>query len=314
MEIILFVFGLGILGAIINKIKSDARKKKTPVAPPKPAPLADLPTGNWGIIADMVLSLNADKGGDTNEPQDLKSMVAMGIAKYGTKPMFIGCSTTPNGVSKKVALEIMRPSAFNIPVFEGFNGYEGGESELGNEIIRATKLGKFTLVNGSPAGDIAWALNNGAHTHNVTCHMVLSWNETGDARLSRAQRSAMKRSAQYLKTKLGDRFIGIDAPEFLHLLYKKNLPAKFKDTTAFINRNRDIKSWDIANSPFIVKHNTSRNNHQGFTTGALRIGDTSAMMSFCGLAYNDATSAMSLIQQGLDIERDRIAQGAVNTI
>lgn len=307
------LIGLGVIALIliIKKViddKKDDEKEDKPVAQAPSIP--DLPIGRWCYIDD------ASEGNDSNYAQDLLCTVALQISKNGTRPAFIGVSTTPNGVDKGHVVEIMTAAALNVPVLQGHSQYRAGESELGNAIIAETKKGIFTICLGGPAGDIEWAFKNGAHTHNVTCHALLrgTWNAEGDKGVPDHMREDMRSSANYVASVLGDRLHEIRRPDYYHLLHVENLPNGFKETTEFINRNRDLLAWDVANKNSIVSENARLNAQQAFSTHLLRMADVLATASSLGINLGDTASIFNGIQNGLDIMKDRIARGAVNTI
>lgn len=281
------------------------------------SPVSDLPIGDWIYIDDVVRSLTQDKGGDSNAAQDLVAVIAMGVKLKGTQPRFIGVGATKKGVSKDAAVKIIKASGLNIPVYEGANEYAATESELGNAIIRESKKGPLTAILGGPAGDLAWAMKNGAHSHNITLHALLedTWNELGSEGMPSYQRDAMSASSRYVNSGLRGRIYQVRDPDYYHLLFRKNLPSAFKDTNDFINRNRGYKAWDVANSNHILAKNRRYNtNSRGTDTSSLRIADVLAMASYCGIKWNEGAKIMNAIQGGLDILKDRQDRGAVNNL
>lgn len=330
MNIYYIVLAVVLIGGAYYKYDSDRRKRKNANAAGEgnqggieDAPISaipDLPEGRWCYIDDIVPSLTSNQGGDSNAAQDLVASVALGIAKTGTKPLFIGASAVSSKgemVSKAAAVQIMQNLALNVPVYEGGDTYGPKRSELGEAIVRESKEGKLNIILGGPAGDLEWAFLNGANVANITLHALLidTWNETGSSGMASYLTDAMKKSARYVVGRLGGRVFQVKSPDYYHLLFKKNLPESFKDTRAFIDRNRDLKGWNVANSAHILQRNTSLNNNSRNTdTGALRIADVLAMASYCGIKWNQGAAIMNGIQDGLDIMKDRIAKGAANTV
>ena len=319
MNIFFWIIGLLIVFALHQQIKdSRDRKKFNQSNPPKPTPpkIPNLTTRHYCILDDGMMSLTSDQGGDSNSAQDILCSLAIRVSRFGDKPEFIGSTCTHTSASKDGFVKILRETALNIPVLEGTKSHHPGESELGHAIVAASKRGKFTVILGGSAQDLEWAFKNGAHVHNISIFALLrgTWNETGQG-LATDQRRAMKQSANYVAESVKGRITEIRAPDYYHLIDTRNLLPDFRDTRAFIERNRKMRAWDVANTNHVLSENI-RLNGQRFgkhTSGALRIADCLAMAEYCGVQFNDA-QLMNYIQHGLDIIHDRVKAGAVNNI
>lgn len=316
VEIVIILICVAIV-AIAYKAKIKKRKDKDKVDEfVESVKVADLPMGKWFYIDEGFANSNNSTQVDTNGSGDLIASLALNVAVRGTLPEFIGVTCGKNGVDKRATVEAIKALAVNVPVLEGHRHYSSGDSELSRKIIEVTKKGKYDCVLGSPAGDLDHAFRNGAHHWNVTLYALLrgTWNAGTSQLMPAFQTSAMKKSANSVAGILKGRIFEIVAPNYYHLLYKNNLPMTFRDTQAFINRNRDLKAWDLAFTKAISKENATMNKHQGLTTGALRLADVLATAKMLGIEKEDTKYIFDKIQEGLDIFKQRITDGAVNTI
>ena len=256
-------------------------------------PELDIEAGNTIYIDDM--------GGDSNWAQDFVLAVAMYFAQTGKRIKFAGITSTKRGIDAEHAKEVAAAFPFDVPAYVGHTDYSQASSELGRKIVEESKKGRLNVVMGGTAGDLAWAIRNGANKANIYCYALLtSWNQSGDASISDSQRAEMKKAADVVRG-LGSRLVDINDPQLRHLLFKKNLPEGYKDTEAFISRNRKLKVWDVANRNDVLVENQRLNNIQKFTTGRLRIADVLAMGALFGIKYNNAGGIMSGCQHGIDL-------------
>jgi len=323
LEIIILVVAALFLGEVVGWAKDRFERKKfnmDAAVKNEDSPISSIPDmseGHWIYLDDLVLDLNSQKGGDTNAPQDLLAVLAMGVSKLGKKPKFIGVTCTKNGVDKAETVKIMKATALNVPVYQGNSEYSDGESELGIKIVEESQKGKLTVIMGGPAGDLAWALNHpDCHHWNITLFALMrnTWNAEGSESMPHYKREWMEETARYVAQKLSGRITEIEKPDYYHLIKRKNLPASFQDTGAFIERNRVFKAWDIANSNHVLANNRKYNAGINGNTGSLRIADVLAMAEYCGIRWHDAGAIMLAIQHGLDILQNRIEMGAVDNI
>ena len=296
-----------------KKKKNKSQTDTAPVPEPVLNGVPDLPVGDWIYIDECVPKTTKH---ETNGGPDMVATLALVVSRKGTKPRFIGVTCGQDGVDKSHTIEVVKGLAINVPVYEGSQEYEAGQSELGEAIIAETKKGKLNIILGSPAGDLSWAIKNGAHHHNIHLWALLvdTWNADSSDGMPHYQREAMAASAAHVdRTIPADRKHYIRRPDYYYLIKTSNLPPIFRNTGAFIERNKKgLPGWAIANKAEIVNRNRQLN--AGLGGSPLRIADVLATAAYCGIPWNDAGRIMSGIQHGLDIMRDRIAQGAVNTI
>lgn len=303
-QIILLALGLVVLlGILYSKNRSEDSDEEPVTVEPVAPEIESIPVGSWSMVDDSPRSFQSDDGGDPNGGPDLLAGLALAISRRGTLPKFIGVCCTSKGVDKSPVERMIALTNLGIPVYEGHNDYSSGDSELAQAIIAESKKGKHAIVLGGPAGDIAWAMKNGAHSHNISLHGLLedTWNAEGDNSMPGYQRQGMRASSEYVNQKLKGRIYQIRRPDYYHLIKIENLPPAFRNTNDFIDRNRDLEAWDYACSNHIMSECRRLNSEQGLTTGALRIADVLAMASFCGIRWSDSGAIMSAIQHGFNI-------------
>jgi len=285
-----------------NRKKDKERKEFNERETPKPAPsIADLPVGNYCIIDECTPEIAA--GRETNGAQDVQAQLYLLISETGTKPAFIGVSCGEHGVNKQPTINAIKELRLNIPVLEGAPTYAGAKSELSDAIVAESKKGVFKIYLGSPAGDVARAFkDDGIHIHNIRLPRLLehTWNE-----------HINYVAAKYVLDRLQDKSGAVT--EYYELIKRSNLPSKFQDTHTFINLNRTLKAWDLANSPEILKRNQELNAGIRDNTGVLRIADVLCVAKDLGFE-KDIARIFNGIQNGMDICKDRIALGAVETL
>ena len=298
MEVIIGIILILVIGAIVKTVKDKKERKEfNERETPKPTPsIADLPVGNYCIIDECTPEVAA--GRETNGAQDVQAQLYLLISETGTKPKFIGVSCGEHGVNKQPTIDAIKELCLNIPILEGAPTYAGAKSELSDAIVAESKKGVFKIYLGSPAGDVARAFKDGAHIHNIKLPRLLekTWNE-------KINPSASKYVLDRLQDKSGA------VTEYYTLINRNNRPQPYKDEVAWINRNRDLKAWDIANSPEILKRNNELNNGKG----VLRIADVLAIAKDLGFE-RDYARIFNGIQHGMDICKDRIARGAKETL
>jgi len=304
MEVIIGIILILVIGAIVKTAKDSKERKKfnddNIVIPPHNPQIADLPTGNYCIIDECTPEVAA--GRETNGAQDVLAQLFLLISETGTKPAFIGVSCGEHGVNKQPTIDAIKELCLNIPVLEGAPTYAGAKSELSDAIVEHSKKGAFKIYLGSPAGDVARAFKDGAHIHNIRLPRLLehTWNE-----------EINYVAAKYVLDRLQDKSGAVT--EYYELIKRSNLPAKFQDTHTFINLNRTLKAWDLANSPEILKRNQELNAGIKDNTGVLRIADVLCVAKDLGFE-KDIARTFNGIQHGMDICKDRIALGAVETL
>ena len=313
MEIIIAVVLLVVVALVVSKKGKDKKSKGKEPAPIVVAPvqaLADLPFGNWAWI-DECKPERAD-GDETNGAQDLMFALAYEVATRGTRPRFIGVTRGQRGgTNKEPTLEIIRALCINTPVYAGHSEYKAAQSELSDAIVAESQDRNIDLVSGSAAYDIQYALENGANIRNVRFYGLLrgTWN-------AKTQHAFIE-AARVVPSLIGEaRMVEIKAPTYYHMLFRKNLPAQYRDTAAFIDRNRNLKAWDLACSHGIIERNKQLNrNDSAEMTGGLRAGaDCMALVARNNQNVLDSGHLFSSVQHGLEIFKDRIARGAVNTL
>jgi len=290
------------LWAFTQNRKKDAeakKKKEETVLIPRPS-IADLPVGNYCIIDECTPEVAA--GRETNGAQDVQAQLYLLISETGTKPAFIGVSCGEHGVNKQPTIDAIKELCLNIPVLEGAPTYLGAKSELSDAIVAESKKGVFKIYLGSPAGDVARAFKDGCHIHNIKLPRLLehTWNETINPS-----------AAKYVLDRLQDKSGAVT--EYYTLITRSNLPAPYQDTHTWINRNRPLKAWDLANSPEILKRNQELNAGIKDNTGVLRIADVLCVAKDLGFE-KDIARIFNGIQHGMDICKDRIAIGAKETL
>lgn len=310
MELIVIVC----LALVVLAVIKSSKKKKVDSNPQKPETkddrLADLPFGDWCWIDECKPAIA--EGDETNGAQDLMFALAYEVSTRGTRPKFIGVTKSQrHDIDKTPTLEIVRALCVNVPVYQGAAQYNSERSELSDAIVRESNLGRLDLISGGPAYDIQYAIQNGANNNNIRFFGLLrdTWNAENQP--------AFIEAAKIIPQVLGESKIReIKLPDFLHMLYVKNLPKEYKNTADFIDRNRDLRAWDIACSPGVIARNKQLNrNNSPELTGGLRAGaDCMALVSRDGADILDAGHLFSSVQHGLDIFKDRIARGAKNTL
>ena len=311
MEIIILIITVAIIAIYINK-KKEKENKPTATSPIQPARQAipDLPYGNWCWVDECKPS-GAD-GDETNGSQDLMFSLAYEVATRGTRPRFIGVTKSQNhGVNKQPTLDIIKALRINIPVYQGNDSYLAARSELSDAIVSESKARNLDIVSGGPAYDIQYALQNGAKKENIRFYGLLrgTWNAK--------KQPAFIEAANVVPKIIGEaKTVEIKYPDFMHMLYVKNLPSAYKDTEAFIDRNRGLVAWDLACSQGVITRNKQLNrNNDPKMTGGLRAGaDCMALVARNNGDIFDAGHLFSNVQHGLDIFKDRIERGAVNTL
>ncbi len=303
MEVVIGIILILVIGAIVKTAKDKKERKEfNQRETPKPTPsIADLPVGNYCIIDECTPEIAA--GRETNGAQDVQAQLYLLISETGTKPAFIGVSCGEHGVNKQPTLNAIKELCLNIPILEGAPTYLGAKSELSDAIVAESKKGVFKIYLGSPAGDVARAFkDDGIHIHNIRLPRLLehTWNE-----------HINYVAAKYVLDRLQDKSGAVT--EYYELIKRSNLPAKFQDTHTFINLNRTLKAWDLANSPEILKRNQELNAGIRDNTGVLRIADVLCVAKDLGFE-KDIARIFNGIQNGMDICKDRIALGAVETL
>lgn len=308
MEIIILLVVVAIAVVVSNKF-GGKEDKPAPVVQPVQA-LADLPFGNWAWV-DECKPAKAE-GDETNGAQDLMFALAYEVATRGTRPRFIGVTRSQkHGMDKQPTLEMIKALCINVPVYAGNSEYNAYKSELSDAIIAESQIRNLDIVSGGPAYDIQYALQNGAKLENIRFYGLLR--ETWNAEYYPAFIEASKMIPKLLGE---SRVVEIKLPDFMHMLFRANLPAEYRDTETFIHRNRKLKAWDLACSPGVIARNKQLNrNNDPKRTGGLRAGaDCMALVARNGENILDAGHLFSNVQHGLDIFRDRIERGAVNTL
>ena len=303
LEVVIGIILVLLIGAAVKASKDrKERKKFNQRETPTPTPaIADLPVGNYCIIDECTPEVAA--GRETNGAQDVQAQLYLLISETGTKPAFIGVSCGEHGVNKQPTINAVKELCLNVPVLEGAPTYLGAKSELSDAIVEHSKKGIFKIYLGSPAGDVARAFkDDSVHIHNIRLPRLLehTWNE-----------EINYVSAKYVLDRLQDRSGAVT--EYYELIKRSNLPPPFQDTHTFINRNRDLKAWDMANTPEILKRNQELNAGIKDNTGVLRIADVLCVAKDLGFE-KDIARIFNGIQNGMDICKDRIALGAVETL
>lgn len=304
MEVVIGIILILVIGAAVKTAKDSKERKKfndeNIVIPPPHPKIADLPTGNYCIIDECTPEVAA--GRETNGAQDVLAQLFLLISETGTKPAFIGVSCGEHGVNKQPTINAIKELCLNIPILEGAPTYLGAKSELSDAIVEHTKKGIFKIYLGSPAGDVARAFKDGAHIHNIKLPRLLehTWNE-----------HINYVAAKYVLDRLQDKSGAVT--EYYELIKRSNLPPKFQDTHTFINLNRTLKAWDLANSPEILQRNQELNAGIKDNTGVLRIADVLCVAKDLGFE-KDIARTFNGIQHGMDICKDRIALGAVENL
>jgi len=302
MEVIIGIIAVLVIGAIVKAAQDKKERKEfNERETSKPTPsIADLPVGNYCIIDECTPEIAA--GRETNGAQDVQAQLYLLISETGTKPAFIGVSCGEHGVNKQPTINAIKELCLNIPILEGAPTYAGAKSELSDAIVEHSKKGVFKIYLGSPAGDVARAFKDGCHIHNIKLPRLLehTWNE-----------HINYVAAKYVLDRLQDKSGAVT--EYYTLITRSNLPPPYQDTHTWINRNRPLKAWDLANSPEILKRNQELNAGIKDNTGVLRIADVLCVAKDLGFEY-DYARIFNGIQHGMDICKDRIALGAVETL
>ena len=265
-----------------------------------------MPVGNWAI-ADECIPATAEV--EVNGGPDLLYTIFMEISERGTKPAFIVVTASEDGLDKMPTTRMVQLLALNIPVYQGHHEYRARESEGGRAIIERSKQGPFDLVWGASAHDLQWALQNGAHAHNITFYGLLRGTSNAE------HYDGAEEAGEVVPRILGeDRMHEITNYYYPH--FRKNLPAEYRDTKSFIERNRvKLAAWDATFTTAIMNRSRVLNAAQGLTNGPLRAGsDAQAQLIRLGYKSTDIGAMYSKVQHGLDIVADRIAGGAVETL
>ena len=131
----------------VDKARDDGDSRHQSIFTPIVSPVAEVPTGNWIYMDDIIGSLAGGVDGDTNSTQDLMAVLSMGLSKLNSKPAFIGVTVTGDSANKTATTEIIKAAALNIPVYQGHDSYREGDSELGRRIIELSQQGKINIVS-----------------------------------------------------------------------------------------------------------------------------------------------------------------------
>lgn len=295
-------------GVYVHDKKSRKRKNKNanPTKAQVSSGIADLPVGNWAI-GDECIPATATV--EVNGGPDLLYTLAMEVSERGTKPAFIIATVSEDGLDKRPTTEMVQLLALNIPVYQGYHQYRARESEGGRAIIERSKQGPLDVVWGASAHDLQWALQNGAHTHNITFYGLLRG--TSNA----VHYDGAEEAAEVVPRLLGESKMH-EVTNYYYPHFRKNLPAGYKDTESFIARNRSkLAAWDATFTPEIMARSRALNKAQGLTNGSLRAG-SDAQAQLIRLGYSDTNMGVmySKVQHGIDILADRITRGAVETL
>ena len=313
MDILIVVCAALVIFAIVKSKSKKKTKQAGPTVPintPEPASLLDLPFGNWCWV-DECKPASAE-GDETNGAQDLIFALAYEVSTRGTRPRFIGVTKSQrHEIDKGPTLEMIKALCINTPVYQGAGKYGAERSELSDAIVNESRERELDIVSGGPAYDIQYALQNGANLNNIRFFGLLrgTWNAENQP--------AFIEAARVIPSLLGEsRVKEIKRPDYYHMLYRRNLPAEYKDTGAFIERNRDLVAWNLACSPAVIARNKQLNqNNDAKLTGGLRAGaDCMALVARNGEDILNAGHLFSSVQHGLNIFKDRIARGAANTL
>ena len=310
MWIIAGLTALVLIGGGVHLYRSSKRKRKNKNAEaskPVSSAIADLPVGDWAIGDECIPATTEET--EVNGGPDLLYTIAMEVSERGTKPAFIIVTASEDGLDKRPTTEMVQLLALNIPVYQGHYEYRARESEGGRAIIERSKQGAFDLVWGAAAHDLQWALQNGAHAHNITFYGLLRG--TSNA----LHMDGLEEAAEVVPRLLGEGRMH-EVTNYYHPHFRKNLPPEYQDTEAFINRNRaKLKAWDITFSPEVMARARVLNKVQGLSNGSLRAG-SDAQAQLLRLGYDDTNMGImySKVQHGIDILADRIARGAIETL
>lgn len=307
--IALLIFGGGFY-AYDKKSRKRKNKNAEPAKPDALSNVEDLEVGDWAIGDE---GIPATATVEVNGGPDLLYNVSMEVSERGTKPAFIVVTVSEDGLDKRPTTEMVQLLALNIPIYQGYHQYRARESEGGRAIIERSKQGPFDLVWGASAHDLQWALQNGAHIHNITFYGLL-----------RGTSNVMHYDGAEEAGKVVPRLLGEsrmhEVTNYYYPHFRKNLPPEYRDTKAFIERNRSkLAAWDATFTPEIMRRSMELNSvlskDISLTNGPLRAGsDAQAQLIRLGYADTDMGAMYSMVQHGLDIVADRIARGAVETL
>lgn len=309
MWIIYGLIALALIGGGFYAYDKKSRKRKNKnadIAIPMSSEIADLPVGDWAIGDECMPATTEDT--EVNGGPDLLYTIAMEVSERGTKPAFIVVTVSEDGLDKRPTTEMIQLLALNIPVYQGHHEYRARPSEGGRAIIERSKQGPFDLVYGAAAHDLQWALQNGAHIHNITFYGLLRGTSNGK------HMDGLEEAAEVVPRLLGESRMH-EVTNYYYPHFSKNLPAGYKDTEDFINRNRKLAAWDMTFSPEIMARARALNAAQGLSNGSLRAG-SDAQPQLLRLGYSDTNMGVmySKVQHGIDILADRKDRGAVETL
>lgn len=315
--LILLVAAVLIVG--IDKLKKRKKREEPqehskPVEPTPPL-VPHFPQIRLVRMDDAGSTLHQPSGSDTNWAQDQALSIALD-ADQGAMPLAIAATCGRKTASIQGLQYMLKAAAINIPVLQGHTKYEEAPSEFGRWIIKESKKGRLDFDIDGPVCDLAWAMKNGAHIHNIYGIALLgtTWNAQDkhiDRGLPARSRANMKASADYVRKMLGDRLIEIRDPEYKELLYRKNLPPQYRDTSVLIEGWRKYSFWDVMNTPFVLQNNREYNGSQ-YDTGGLRAADVKTTQ----LRYGIKTLAelFARAEHGFQIIQARQDQGAKRTL
>ena len=284
-------------------------------APPPPPTIPSIPTSRLLRMDDAGGSLTGKTGSDSNWAQD--QAMALGLdADAGTMPMAIAATCGRSTASKQGLQAMLHAAGLDILVLQGHTKYEEAPSELGRWIVAESRKGRLDIDIGCPVCDLAWAFKNGAHVHNVYAGALLgtTWNAQDkhiDRGLPARARANMKASADYVRQALGDRLVEIEEPEYQELLYRKNLPAQYRDTSTLIDGWRKYRLWDFVNTSWVLANNRAYNGSQ-YDTGGLRIADVLATAVRYGIT--SVGELFARVEHGFQLIQARQDQGATRTV
>jgi hypothetical protein len=310
MWIIYGLAALALIGGGVHLHLSKRRKRKNKNAEPANLELgaiADLPVGEWAFVDECIPATT--EGTEVNGGPDLLYTIAMEVSERGTKPAFIVVTVSEDGLDKRPTTKMIQLLALNIPVYQGHHEYRAIKSEGALAIIERSKQGPLDLVYGAAAHDLQWSLQNGAHANNITFYGLLRGTSNGK------HMDGLEEAAEVVPRLLGESKMH-EVTNYYYPHFSKNLPAGYKDTQAFIERNRGkLAAWDATFTAAIMARARALNAEQRLTNGSLRAG-SDAQPQLLRLGYSDTNMGVmySKVQHGIDILADRIARGAVETL
>lgn len=294
MEIaIKIIIGLLIARGIYALIKSKRKDKKPePVAPQPVKPVSSLSTlkiAPWFYADDIVNNADKHDGGDPNS-LCIDTLAGLLIAISQNKlPEFIVASHNQRGTGEAVTAKLIRLLGLNIPVYAGLNAYGQGESPASRHIAQRSKEGVITPVFGGPVTDIAQAIRDGAHSHNMTpAYGTLgnTYNYNED-----------KAAGDYLRKKV----VIHEIDEHGYKMHLKPIQGRYADLHGFFSRWKHLPAVDYCLRPWAMNLNAHYNQGRVGYPQKIVISDAMNVARYFGIDHTDLNAIMSAVEHGLQI-------------